>query len=167
MISSVSQHKSLKVSDGFILHPRPTSLTLCHLTFLIVDSDPATQASFFASQTAHYCPEALVLLFQRQMLQAKYASFRSSLKSHFYKHIEWLKWRRLRELPGDLVVRIWHFHCCGPGSVPEQGLRSLNPQGTAKKRKRLTYSHFSRDVEKFELLSWWEYELVQSFTINH
>ena len=25
------------------------------------------------------------------------------------------------EFPGSLVVRIWHFHCHGPGSIPGQG----------------------------------------------
>ena len=25
------------------------------------------------------------------------------------------------EFPGGLVVRIWHFHCYGPGSIPGQG----------------------------------------------
>ena len=44
------------------------------------------------------------------------------------------KWRL--EFPGSLVVRIWHFHCCDPDSVP-----SLNPTSSPcmpwpKKKKR-------------------------------
>ena len=30
-----------------------------------------------------------------------------------------------RELPGGPVVRILHFHCCGPGSIPGRGTKIL------------------------------------------
>ena len=29
------------------------------------------------------------------------------------------------EFPSGLVVRIWYFHCCGPGSVSGQGTEIL------------------------------------------
>ena len=28
-----------------------------------------------------------------------------------------------REFPGGPVVRTWHFHCCGPGSMLGQGTK--------------------------------------------
>ena len=30
---------------------------------------------------------------------------------------------KIWEFPGDPVVRIWHFHCRGPGSIPSQGTK--------------------------------------------
>ena len=33
------------------------------------------------------------------------------------------------------MVRIWRFHCRGPGLVPGWELRSHKPCGTAKKKK--------------------------------
>ena len=38
--------------------------------------------------------------------------------------------------PGGLVVRIWCFHCRGPGLIPDRELRSCKPQDTAKKKKK-------------------------------
>jgi len=35
------------------------------------------------------------------------------------------------EFPGSLVVRIWCFHCCDPGSIPGE-LRSHKLQGVSK-----------------------------------
>ena len=31
----------------------------------------------------------------------------------------------LREFPGGLVIRIWCFHCHGPGLIPGQGTETL------------------------------------------
>lgn len=30
-------------------------------------------------------------------------------------------WNPITGLPGGLVDSRWHFHCCGPGSNPDQG----------------------------------------------
>ena len=47
------------------------------------------------------------------------------------------------ELPGDPVVRIGHFHCCGIGSVSGQELRSCKLQDmTQKKKKKKVYISF-------------------------
>ena len=45
------------------------------------------------------------------------------------------KLTRAWEIPGGLVVRIPHFHCHGPGSVPGQGTEM---RGQKKKEKKET-----------------------------
>ena len=48
------------------------------------------------------------------------------------------KMKKTRKFPGSPVVRIGHFHCCGPGSIPDQGTKI--PQGVhcgQKKKKNL------------------------------
>ena len=40
----------------------------------------------------------------------------------------------LQGFPGGLVVRIPGFHCCGPGSIPGQGISIHKPQDAAKKK---------------------------------
>ena len=48
---------------------------------------------------------------------------------------EWILQKYLlRELPGGLVVRIRHFHCCGPGSIPGQGTEILQATWHGQKK---------------------------------
>ena len=39
-----------------------------------------------------------------------------------------------REFPGDLVVRILGFHCCGLDSIPGQGTKIPQAMGPKKKK---------------------------------
>ena len=36
------------------------------------------------------------------------------------------------------MVRIWHFHCCGPGSIPGQGTEILQPSWCGQNLKTET-----------------------------
>ena len=44
-----------------------------------------------------------------------------------------------RELPGGLVVRIWHFHHCSPGLVWELRSHIKLLHAVAKKKKRVDW----------------------------
>ena len=46
-----------------------------------------------------------------------------------------------REFPGGPVVRTWHSHCQGPGSIPGQGTKILQAEwgGQKKKKKKFTF----------------------------
>ena len=37
------------------------------------------------------------------------------------------------------MVRTWHFHCCGLGSIPEQGTKILQVKRPKKKNGDLKY----------------------------
>ena len=45
-----------------------------------------------------------------------------------------LKKTQRREFPGGLVVKTWHFHCRGSGSIPDQGTKI--PQATGHNKKK-------------------------------
>ena len=40
-----------------------------------------------------------------------------------------------KEFPGGPVVRIWHFHCWGPGSIPGQGTKISQATRHGQKNK--------------------------------
>ena len=40
------------------------------------------------------------------------------------------------EFPGSTVVRTWHFHCCGLGSIPGRGAKILQAAACRKKKKK-------------------------------
>ena len=39
------------------------------------------------------------------------------------------------EFPGSPVVRTWHFHCQGLGSIPNQGTKTLQAAQLGQKKK--------------------------------
>ena len=41
-----------------------------------------------------------------------------------------------REFPGGPVVRTWHCHCHGPGSISRQGTKILQVMWRGKKKKK-------------------------------
>ena len=47
------------------------------------------------------------------------------------------------EFHGDLVVRIWCFHCCGPVQSLVEELRSWKPCSVAKKKKSGKYFNYA------------------------
>ena len=53
-------------------------------------------------------------------------------KLFFKKEVS--KTSRPREFPAGLVGWIPGFHCCGPGSIPVQEIRSHQPQGATKNK---------------------------------
>ena len=57
--------------------------------------------------------------------------------------IVYFKWFIL-ENSLDPVVRTWHFHCCGPGSIPGQGTKILQAMWHSWKKKKfiLCYVNF-------------------------
>ena len=52
-----------------------------------------------------------------------------------------------REFPGDLVVRTWHFHCSGLGSVPGWGTEIAQATPHCQKEKE-------REREKEKCIEW-------------
>lgn len=66
------------------------------------------------------------------------------------KHGPWFPHQKNGEVgtfPGGLVVRIWHFHPCGPSSIPDLGTEIL-PEAAA---------HHDKKKKKKEWRSWIEF----------
>ena len=52
----------------------------------------------------------------------------------------------MREFPGGPVVRTWHFHCCGLGSIPGQGTKILQAVQCCQKKERASEMRNWRQV---------------------
>ena len=57
----------------------------------------------------------------------------SSLMKYLFESFALVFKIKLWEFPGGLVVRIGHFHCCSPGSIPGLGIDIESTHATAKK----------------------------------
>ena len=61
-----------------------------------------------------------------------------------------LKSVEFREFPSGLVVRIWHFHCRGLGSVPSRGTKIPASMAKEKKERKARVLHQIRVIRSKE-----------------
>ena len=61
------------------------------------------------------------------------------------------------EFPGSPVARTWHFHCRGPGSIPDWGAK-IPQEAQQKKKKKKLFKFVLEESEAIEqhLSRWFE-----------
>ena len=62
------------------------------------------------------------------------------------------------ELPGCLVVKIKHFHCCSPGSIPGWGTEIMQATWCSQKGKKKR----ERERERERLFDVQDYSFIET-----